>query len=680
MKKLFIAEKPSQMKSLKESFEPKSKKYIGYFEGDNYIFTNAFGHLLEINKSESKWSLEKLPIILNKEIIGNYISKKETEEQLKIIYKLLARKGIEEIICSTDPDAEGEAIYREIIESFEFRNNCKIKIDQTRLIIKDTTKTGLKEQYKVRRPISEYEGLRQRAYARAISDYTIGINLTQCLTLKSGILFTVGRVQTPTLKLIVDRYYENKSHKKIIEYGFEIKTTNNNIMLSNKEHKFISLEAVDSFILNNKLNFELNIKKNMKKLKRKPPKLYDLATVQKWANNKLSLKAEETLKVLQSLYEKGYITYPRTDCKLITEETANRLNAYFGSKEIKGIKLNTHISKQCVGEVTAHEGLTLTEKAPKENELNEVESKIYNQIKNIFISNYLNCIEVEETEYFTYITDVKEYKYSMKNYEILESGYLDFYDDQPFSNIFEVDEEILFNGTKTKKIESKPKALYTEASLITKMQNIHNDTDFEVEEEIKELSKEIEGIGTPATRGSIIKGLFDREYVENKGKSIIPTKKGEELIKILKELKSPLINLNYTAKLEKKLQEVESKRNLEGFLDGINNFTKENLESILNGKIQKTKENQEHLGQCPKCKDNIIKIVTKTKKNMFICKNKGCDFTFPVYLNLCEKDVKKLLEGNKSSVKKKKSKEGKEYKVRYFLDNFEIKQEFVNKY
>lgn len=227
MKTLIIAEKPSQMRSLVTALEPNSKKGKGYYEGEKYIFTNAIGHLFELPLKAFAKDIKELPSLF--EPTSNpasfYSMKERTEEQTKVILSLLERKDIEEIICSTDQGVEGESIYREIFELFK-RDLPK----QTRLIIKDTTEKGLTTQFSKRERIENYEGLRQRAYARAICDNTYGINTSQALALKSGIYgLSAGRVQTPTLKMIVDRYQKKKNHKKITEYGL-----NNSYFFTNK--------------------------------------------------------------------------------------------------------------------------------------------------------------------------------------------------------------------------------------------------------------------------------------------------------------------------------------------------------------------------------------------------------------------------------------------------------------
>lgn len=571
MKKLLIAEKSSQMRSLVTALEPTAKKNKGFYEGTDYVFTNAIGHLFEIPLPVFVKDISELPKVF--EPTSNpaplYTMKENTKEQTKVILDLLRRKDIEEIICSTDPDAEGEAIFREIIESF----NGKLPY-QTRLIIKDTTENGLRSQFENRESISKYEGLRQRAYGRAIMDYTYGINISQALALKSGIYkLSAGRVQTPTLKMIVDRYNQKINHKKLIEFGFNVITDIPEIVLKNPNHKFSTQNEANEYISNiTNLKINLSPKEGIKK----PPKLHDLASIQKWGNKTLDLTAEEVLGVVQGLYDKGFVTYPRTDCKMITQETANRFNSFFGSKE----GFNNEINAQVVGEVTAHEGLTITEKEYVGNQKNE--NAIYNQIKSVFLSNYLDSVNYSELKYSTLI---EEYDYTFKQHVIHSKGYLDFYDDNPLSNVVTDFSEVSFQKIEVKEVISQPKPLFNEATLISKMQNIHSDIE---DKDLQELSKSIEGIGTPATRGTIISSLFAKEYVKMDKKSIIPTEKGIKLIELLETVNSPLLNLEETAKLESRLKDVEKNKNLDIFMEEVNEKINILIDNIKNSNIQKT--------------------------------------------------------------------------------------------
>lgn len=659
MKKLIIAEKPSQRKEIEKAL------------GDgNYIYTNAIGHLFELKKTNETWNEENLPIYLNDNIISNYTLKKDTQDQFNIVKKNL-NKDIDEIICATDPDAEGEIIFRTIVEHLNIQN-----IKMSRLIIKDLTPTGLRQQFTIREDIKKYEGLRERGYARAFTDYLFGVNFTQALTLKSGIKSNVGRVQSPTLKFIVDRYNENKNHVKSYKYKCQI-AYDGYIFNTKEEYETKSQAEVDKQRLINYLENKPDLQENSKLSKLSPPKLYDLTDIQKWSNRKLNLSTSETLKIVQSLYEKGYVTYPRTDSKFITEDTKSKLEQEYQDYTLvdilnNSIKKNEELNKQVVGKVETHEGLTPTGKSINKEQLNQNELAIYDEIEKVFLSNFLNEATIEKK--VLNIDGIEEYTNTSKKINI--EGYLNLYKNFKEKDFDKTDDKTF--KIDILEIESKPKPLFTESTLLSKMQNIHLDIE---DEELRELSKETQGIGTPATRSGIIKSLFDNELITEEKNKIIPTKKGITLINNLMLTNSALLNIDFTAKLEQDLKNVERNKSFDVYYSKIKEYTKEIVHDILESDIEKQNSSQNiFIGKCPKCNSDIIKIRTKTNKNWFTCSNKGCDFNFPVYTNVTQNDIKKLLMGEKSSPKSKVSKAGKNYKIVYYINkNNKLEQEFYNK-
>lgn len=571
MKKLFIAEKHSQCKSLMETFEPTSTKKTGYWEGNNYIFTYAIGHLYRLKCNEFAKDINLLPYLFNPAEVANpinyYEANKKTLPQLKVVNKQLIRNDISEIICATDPDAEGEAIYRTIVENVGISKN----INQTRLIIKDTTVEGLKKQFKIRKPISNYEGLRQKAYTRALTDYTLGINLSQAFTIKAKAKtpFSVGRVQTPVLKMIVDRYIANVNYVKKIHY--QIKFKYNELDIHESELKFKTVDEANAYI-NSKVGENIVFDINAKDVKSLPPSLYDLADIQKFGVDKLSISPLKTLAVVQSLYEKKLVTYPRTDCKIITNETAEMLDSFYGGITVNSITLTENINKKVIGDVNAHEGLTLTAQKANLQDLSKLELDVYNEIKNRFLANYLKNATAQKIE----VESKSESTHFKGGFNaILEKGYLELLNDKPFKNLVSMDELEQIQSDLSKPIQISRKnllvneivsprpALYTESSILSKMQNIHADID---DVDLKKITKNIEGIGTPATRGTIIENLFKQNYIQKKGKGLIPTDKGIFLINELQKQENPLINAEYTAILEKALIEVEKIKILKNIL------------------------------------------------------------------------------------------------------------------
>ncbi len=570
MKTLIIAEKPSQGRDIAEAIETRTIRKDGYLEGDKYIITWAVGHLLqlkepgEIDQKYQKWNLANLPIKIDEQnIIGNYKPNANTTSQLKAIEKILQREDIENLINATDPDREGELIFQNIYSYFKVNKPVK------RLIIKDLTPDGIKEQFASLELGEKYEGLKMSAYGRALSDYIIGLNMTRAYSCKyrGGGVLSVGRVQTPTLKLIYDRCRENAGHQKKIEYGIKGKIAGTDIELELDKYRVVKKGEAEEKLLS--LPEKLNITSAKEDKKKSPPKLPTILDVQKLANNFWSYKADNTLSIVQSLYEKHKaVSYPRTDCNFITQNTADKLNSRIGKfSKFKGFEHITSkkINEQVIGEVEAHEGITPTGIIPQG--LTEQESNIYNLIVAIFLANYCDDYRYRSIKYEGLINDKNILKGTEK--ELIDLGYLKTYKDTSHTY-----KDIIPDGEynieyEIKEIESKPKPLFTQATLLDKMKNIHN----EEEGEIKEKLKEIKGIGTGATRGAIIETLYKREYITDQKKAIVITDKGKQIIEILQSDNSKLLDVGYTADLEYRLDAIIKNKDIfNSFLDDINSM------------------------------------------------------------------------------------------------------------
>ena len=664
MSQLIICEKPSQAKAVSEALNLNDYNRInGYYTDDtnNIYCTWCYGHLFKRVIDKQKWDIDNLPII--KEPTNNQIQYYQLddndgiEQQFKNIAKLIDQ--VDEVICSTDPDAEGETIYREVVEYLQ------VDKPQTRMWLKDLTQQGIRQAYNERQDISNYEGLRQRAYARSYFDWSFGLTFTQLTSLMNKEIYNVGRVQTPTLKLIVERYLDNIKFKSLTKYTVDTRITKNNIdttMTLKKEFEdcFNSKEEVENYINSNpSLSFE--IKENDKEIK--PPKLHDLGSIQKWANKKLGISPKQTLEKLQSLYERKLITYPRTDCNKISENTANNINAFLGVT-----------IKNVIGEVSAHEALTPTSQYQGDNIDDELDRKIYDEIYFSTLSNTLDNIQAKELEVI--VTDnnlIWNKKFATRVDTNDNWTSLAYYQDEKIPNEISAHD---FNDIKTisldnlnlelREYQTKPKPLYTESSLISKMENIHNEFS---DKELVSTSKEVQGIGTPATRADIIKNLFDRGYIEYKNKkNIIPTDKGLKLIEVLTYANNPLLDVEYSARLEQQLQDVEHKKDLSGFIKDIN----DTLIKEVNLKKPLIDKNEEEFSPC-KCGSKIYQM---NGKYGLYYKCKDCGIQFPDH-NFNKTDVVKLLTGDLTSLKQEISKKtGKPYSVQFKL-NEENKLEYV---
>lgn len=578
MKTLIVSEKPSVTKDLMQAIDHSAKYANGYYESKDYIFTNAIGHLLrlknpeEINPKYKTWNLALLPIQINNKIISNYTVNEHTKKQLKIVAELFKRTDIKEIVNATDPDREGELIFSTLYAYLESDKPCK------RLMLKDMTAEGIKEQFLAIEPGEKYNGLKASAYSRSISDYLVGMNITRALTVKygRGSVLSAGRVQTPTLKLIYDRTKENLSHKKSIHYVIKAKIEGTDIVLNLENKKFNKKEEAEQLLESFPQSLQIEMAK--KKKSKTPPALPNLLDIQKIANNKWGYKAEETLNVVQSLYEKHKaLSYPRTDCNMVTENTAQKLNgklSKFEKFEKYPLLDFNQLNKKNIGEVTAHEAITPTGVIPKYNVMNEKEINVYKEVANIFFANYCKNYIYNDV---IYTANVEKHLFKAIEKELIDDGYLKVY-----KNVNHKYKTILATGVypvtyEVAEVESKPKPLFTEATLISKMENIHN----EEEGEIKKILKDVKGIGTPATRGSIIETLFKRDYIKNKGKAIITTDKGNKFIELLLAIDSKLLDVKYTAELETTLKEmVNNPGDFRSFLTEVNAVTYDMIEAI----------------------------------------------------------------------------------------------------
>ena len=668
--KLFIAEKPSQAKAVAVALGVGMTGNVGYYQNNLYTITWCFGHMYERRKIVETWTINNTLKISNptNSFIEEYEPKNDVKQQLKII-KTLLKSEIEEIVCCTDPDAEGESIFREVIEA----NGTKCN-NISRMWIKDLTANGVNTAFNSRKNINEYEGLRQRAYLRSYFDYSYGLSLTQLTTLiaNDNKVYNVGRVQTPTLKMIYDRYMENKNHvtNKKQTVDVEIPILNSKIELNKEFNDYFDNTSATTYIDTlNKSNFIVECtEEKMRKIK--PNKFHSLSTLQKFAAKKLNIQPKETLSYLQSLYESKLVSYPRTDCNQITKNTADTLSQMFGL-----------VVQHGVGQVSAHEGLIPTSKYAGD-QLTGTPKKLYDEIYYTSLANCYEAIFVKDKEIIVKdnankLIWSKKFTQNLMNPGAFKKE-LDYFKD------FKISSEI--NKEQMEKIdtltindlvfikrdyETKPKPLLTSSTLISKMENIH--LEFE-DQELKTMSKETKGIGTEATRGDIIDNLFKRKFIVNKGKSIVPTEAGVELIEKLINLSNPLLNLEYSANLEKGLKLVEENKSGIEFMKTVNN----ELEKIVEGNRHLViVADEERFAECPICTNDLM-----IKKGKFgIYYNCSCGLNIPGNVNITKEDIDLLANDSETSVKTLKSKTGKDYSCSFKLnkEKKELERVFAEK-
>ena len=670
--KTIIAEKPSVAREIAGIVGASDKK-DGYLTGNGYFVTWAFGHLIGLGMPEdygiSGFDKTALPILPNPFMLTvrkvkkdkGYTADAGALKQLKVIEKLFNQS--ESLIVATDAGREGELIFRYIYEYL----NCRKPFE--RLWISSLTEKAIKQGFDNLKSGKEFDGLYQAAQGRSRADWLVGINATQALSITaSNGIYSLGRVQTPTLALICKRYLDNKNfsilkywqiqllhHKEQIEFK-SISTTrwqdkqqaDDTLKSIERNGNAVSITSVES-----------------KTVTEQPPLLFDLTGLQKEANKKLNLSAEKTLNIAQSLYEKKFITYPRTGSKYIPEdvwaEIANLVRA-LQNREVCKTALSKikwgRFNKRIVNDlrVTDHHGLLITDKIP--SVLSADENAVYDMIA-------FRLLEAISGACVKEITDVSlqtaHYDFTAKGCKILEAGWRAIKgsfteeDTEPIQDLPELKkgDELKIKEAIVSEKKTKPPVLYTEAGLLSAMETAGKE--IENEEERKALQNI--GIGTPATRATIIETLFTRNYIQREKKSLIPTEKGLQVYELVKDRK--IADVAMTAEWELALQKIENNEaDAETFHKEMEVYTK----SITNELLQ-TSIATNNLPKliCPKCKSQQLIIRDKIVK----CPDEVCNWI--QFRNVCElqisiAEIENLVNKGKTNlIKGMKSKAGKKF-------------------
>jgi len=669
--KVVIAEKPSVAREIAALLGANEKKE-GYITGKGYSITWAFGHLIALAMPDdygiSGFDKASLPILPNPFVLTvrkvkkdkGYTVDKGALKQLKIIEQLLSK--CESIIVATDAGREGELIFRYIYEYLK----CNKPFE--RLWISSLTEKAIRIGFEKLRPGTDFNGLHAAAQGRSRADWLVGINATQALSIAAGNgIYSLGRVQTPTLALICKRYLENKNFS--IKKYWQIQLLHNKELIDFKslsktkwEEQKLAGDTLKSIQRNGKATVASIATKNTTE---QPPLLFDLTGLQKEANKKLNISAEETLNIAQSLYEKKFITYPRTGSKYIPEdmwaEIPNLVRALQDRETCKQAVSKMkwgRFNKRIVNDlrVTDHHGLLITDKIP--SALNAKENVVYDMIAFRLLEALSHACTKEITDVSL---EVSHYDFMLKGCKVLEAGWRsikgNFTDDdtEPIQDLPELkkgDELKIKEATILEK-KTKPPILYTEAGLLSAMETAGKK--IENEEERKALQNI--GIGTPATRAAIIETLFTRNYIQREKKSLIPTEKGLQVYELVKDRK--IADAAMTAEWELALQKIENnevdagefQREMEQYASSI---TSELLEMSID---------QNNLPKlvCPKCNSQKLIIRDKIVK----CPDEVCNWV--QFRNVCGvqigiADIENLVNKGKTSlIKGMKSKAGKKF-------------------
>ena len=680
MYKLIVTEKPSVARELANIIGAKERKN-GYITGNGYVVTWAVGHLTELATPEiydekfKSWKLETLPIIPDK--FKTVVSKK-TADQYKIVKDLMNGGDVSEIICATDAGREGELIFRRIYE----KTGCRKPVKRLWVSSMETeaVKRGLSEMKDLR----EYDSLYHAADCRQRADWLVGINLTRMYSTLHGRTLNTGRVQTPTLALIVKRHDEIENFKPEIYFALTA-----NLVSFLAYAKVGSKQEAEDIVERSK--GENAVVKSVEKQRRRenPPPLYDLTSLQRDANRNFGISAQQTLDAAQNMYERQLVTYPRTDSRYITSDmespTKSLIENLLGAGVYDNITSERYnrdkiTMKQIVNDkkVTDHHAILPTMKvtAAVYNSLPPVERKILTLIiYRLIIAVYTTHIYMATKV----VLDIVGVEFSATGKEILDYGYRTVEErlksvlradgkakrtDSLFDVILpEMTEGSIFpvQDMTFEEKQTQPPRPYTEDTLLSSMETAGKAID---DAELREAMKD-SGLGTPATRASIIEHIIKCGYMQREAKNLLPTAAGKLYISlVIDKVKEP----EMTAEWEKQLAEIQ-KGELSGdvFMRSVTDFLREVVTETKSKPLSQNDSaiftaTREVAGLCPICKKNVIE-----QYKSYSCESGkgGCGFV--IWKKIAGKNIslalaKVLLSKGKSRVLKGfKSKAGKPF-------------------
>lgn len=636
-KKLILAEKPSVGRDIARVLKC-HKKANGYLEGQNYIVTWALGHLVTLADPEKydaryqQWRLDDLPIMPQD---FELVVIPQTGKQYQTVKQLMHRNDVNEIIIATDAGREGELVARWIIEKAHVRKPIQ------RLWISSVTDKAILDGFNHLKDGKHYIPLYHSALARSEADWYVGINATRALTCKYNAQLSCGRVQTPTLALIAKREEEINQFKPKSYYGITAHTPQFKLVWQDpktKDQKSFNEHVIDQIIQTIK-NKEVIIEQVSKSNKKQfAPQLYDLTELQRDANQMFQYSAKETLKIIQSLYEHHKVlTYPRTDSRYLTTDLLDtikdRLNAVstneyrsFTSELLKKpIKSNpAFINNQ---KVTDHHAIIPTEERPNFAKFNDRERKIYDLVVKRFLAVLSPPLLFEQV---TVSAKIGNETFIARGKTIMDLGWKAIYqnhqrdedsnDDQILPSIKQGDRLRLTSIEKTKG-ETKPPAYFTEATLLSMMENPARYMTTNNQELLKTIG-DTGGLGTVATRADIIEKLFNTFLIEKKGNFIFTTSKGKQLLELVpEEMKSPEL----TAKWEQKLSLIAAnKLNHQQFISEVKQYAIKNVNEIKNSD-NKFKHDNITGKPCPDCGKLLLEVNNKNN-NMLVCQDRACGY------------------------------------------------------
>lgn len=586
--KVIIAEKPSVGREIAKVFGA-TTKHDGYIEGKGYTFTWAFGHLLQLAAPQEYgyygWSVQNLPMLPPKFKLS--VRKKDgkddpgAKKQLDIIKKLFDEAT--EIIVATDAGREGELIFRYIYYYLKCKKPFK------RLWISSQTDEAIKEGFRNLKPGADYDTLFNSAHCRSQSDWLVGMNATQALSLASGNkgVLSLGRVQTPTLAMICDRYLENKNFVPQLYYQVAIQVDKNGQTFRAISEKSYQIRE-EAQAVSDAVGSTGNIQSVDAKPRREPPPLlHDLSSLQQEANKRKGFTADQTLGILQNLYEGKLVTYPRTGSRYIGDDVftqvPNLINSLidhpiFGKQAI--LLGDAKLSKRSVNakKVTDHHAILTTGIVPYQ--LTPDQQAVYDMVA----GRMLEAFHQDCLKEITKITVVSGAKFIASGTVIQTPGWRAVFNDKDeekkdeenatLPKVVKGEDLPILNKAVLEK-QTKPKPLYNEASLLKALETAGKDIE---DEELREAMKD-SGLGTPATRAAIIETLLTRKYILREKKSLVPTETGLSVYEIVRHQR--IAQAELTGNWEKRLEEIRSGASVADFQEEIKAYTRSITQELL---------------------------------------------------------------------------------------------------
>lgn len=635
-KTLVLAEKPSVGRELARVLGC-TRSGNGCLEGDRYIVTWALGHLVTLadpdvyDKKYEKWDMQDLPMLPQN---MKLVVIPESRKQYNAVSSLMKRSDVSELIIATDAGREGELVARWIMQKAGWKGKTR------RLWISSQTDKAIRDGFANLKPASDYDSLFLSAQARSEADWLVGLNVTRALTCKYNAQLSAGRVQTPTLALIVRREEEIKKFTPREFWGITAKLPGFTATWRDAKGNAHTFDREQAERLLQKLQGQPAVIAKVERTKKQtpPPAAYDLTELQRDANKKYAYSAKETLSLMQSLYERHkLLTYPRTDSRYISEDVVPTLPERIRScmvDEYKPLAQEIYRNKPLQtrylvnnSKVTDHHAIIPTEEQPELYALSGPERNIYDLVVRRFLAVLLPPFAYEEVKLTLTIGGES---FTAKGRRVLETGWKEAYNqsfdleeeqeeaDQALPEL-QAGQKLSVQSMALKPGKTSPPARYTEATLLSAMEHPASTVS---DKSLSKILEETSGLGTPATRADIIEKLFSTFYVERREKELVPTSKGIQLIELVPE---ELRSAELTARWEDRLSAIaKGKASDREFVAGMRDYASKLVTEVKASDASYRHDNQTRT-PCPDCGKYLLRVKGK-RGEMLVCPDRECGY------------------------------------------------------